>query len=77
MIEKQTESIQERFLDNLIKNNISTALYLKSGIKLHGKITSYDQFTIILQDNMSQMIYKHAIATVVPLLATAQETFPG
>lgn len=60
-------NLQDEFLSNLIEANAMTAIYLKSGIKLHGKIVSYDQFTITLKEDNIQLIYKHAVATIVPI----------
>jgi host factor-I protein len=66
MIEKQTQNNQKCVLSNVIGCNVRSAVYLKSGIKLVGRIICHDQFTILLKDNISQLIYKHAVATVVP-----------
>ena len=65
--EEASINLQDEFLSNLIEANAMTAIYLKSGIKLHGKIVSYDQFTITLKEDNIQLIYKHAVATIVPI----------
>ena len=61
------QSLQDTFLNDFRKNATPVSIYLISGIKLQGKIDSFDQFTVFLKSNVVQMIYKHAIATIVPL----------
>jgi len=60
------QSLQEPFLNALRKERIPVSIYLVNGIKLQGQIESFDQFVVLLKNNVSQMIYKHAISTVVP-----------
>lgn len=60
------QSLQEPFLNVLRKERIPVAIYLVNGIKLQGQIESFDQFVVLLKNNVSQMVYKHAISTVVP-----------
>ncbi len=60
------QSLQEPFLNALRKEKIPVSIYLVNGIKLQGQIESFDQFVIVLRSNMNQMIYKHAISTIVP-----------
>ncbi|HIP76636.1 MAG TPA: RNA chaperone Hfq [Psychromonas hadalis] len=62
----QGQSLQEPFLDALRKEQIPVAIYLINGIKLQGQVESFDQFVIVLKSTVSQMVYKHAISTVVP-----------
>ena len=59
-------SLQEPFLNALRKEKIPVSIYLVNGIKLQGQIESFDQFVVLLRNSVSQMIYKHAISTVVP-----------
>lgn len=59
-------SLQDPFLNMLRKERIPVSIYLVSGIKLQGQIESFDQFVIVLKNAVSQMVYKHAISTVVP-----------
>ncbi len=59
-------SLQDPFLNVLRKERIPVSIYLVSGIKLQGQIESFDQFVILLRNAVSQMVYKHAISTVVP-----------
>ena len=59
-------TLQDPFLNVLRKERIPVSIYLVSGIKLQGQIESFDQFVILLRNAVSQMVYKHAISTVVP-----------
>lgn len=59
-------SLQEPFLNALRKERIPVSVYLVNGIKLQGQIESFDQFVVVLKNTVNQMIYKHAISTVVP-----------
>ena len=61
------QSLQEPFLNILRKERIPVSIYLINGIKLQGQIESFDQFVVLLKNSVSQMIYKHAISTVVPV----------
>ena len=58
-------TLQDPFLNVLRKERIPVSIYLVSGIKLQGQIESFDQFVILLRNAVSQMVYKHAISTVV------------
>ena len=60
------QSLQDPFLNALRKERIPVAIYLVNGIKLQGQIDSFDQFVVLLKNSVSQMVYKHAISTVVP-----------
>ncbi len=60
------QSLQEPFLNALRKSRVPVAIYLVNGIKLQGQIESFDQFVVLLKNSVSQMVYKHAISTVVP-----------
>jgi host factor-I protein len=60
------QSLQDPFLNALRKERIPVAIYLVNGIKLQGQVESFDQFVILLKNTVSQMVYKHAISTVVP-----------
>jgi host factor-I protein len=60
------QSLQEPFLNALRREHIPVSVYLVNGIKLQGQIESFDQFVILLKNTVSQMVYKHAISTVVP-----------
>ncbi|BBD79904.1 RNA chaperone Hfq [Aerosticca soli] len=60
------QSLQDPFLNALRRERIPVAIYLVNGIKLQGTIESFDQFVVLLRNQVSQMVYKHAISTVVP-----------
>jgi len=60
------QSLQDPFLNALRKERIPVSVYLVNGIKLQGQIESFDQFVVLLRNTVSQMVYKHAISTVVP-----------
>ena len=59
-------SLQEPYLNPLRREKIPVSIYLVNGIKLQGEVESFDQFVILLKNSVSQMVYKHAISTVVP-----------
>lgn len=59
-------SLQDPFLNTLRKEKIPVSIYLVNGIKLQGLVESFDQFVVLLKNTVSQMVYKHAISTVVP-----------
>jgi host factor-I protein len=58
--------LQDPFLNTLRKEHVPVSIYLVNGIKLQGHIDSFDQFVVLLRNSVSQMVYKHAISTVVP-----------
>ena len=60
------QSLQDPFLNTLRKERVPVSIYLVNGIKLQGQIESFDQFVVLLKNAVSQMVYKHAISTVVP-----------
>ncbi|WP_028007821.1 RNA chaperone Hfq [Solimonas flava] len=62
-------TLQEPFLNALRKERIPVSIYLVNGIKLQGQIESFDSFVVLLRNSVSQMVYKHAISTVVPARA--------
>lgn len=59
-------SLQEPFLNSLRREKIPVSIYLVNGIKLQGIIESFDQFVIMLKNNIAQIVYKHAVSTIVP-----------
>jgi host factor-I protein len=63
------QSLQDPFLNALRKEHVPVSIYLVNGIKLQGQIDSFDQFVVLLKNTVSQMVYKHAISTVVPARA--------
>ncbi len=60
------QMLQEPFLNALRREHVPVSIFLVNGIKLQGQIESFDQFVILLKNNVSQMVYKHAISTIVP-----------
>jgi host factor-I protein len=60
------QSLQDPFLNQLRKERVPVSIYLVNGIKLQGQIDSFDQFVVLLRNSVNQMVYKHAISTVVP-----------
>jgi host factor-I protein len=60
------QNLQDTFLNNLRKEHVPVSIFLVNGIKLQGKVDSFDQYVIMLKNTVSQMVYKHAISTIVP-----------
>jgi len=61
------QTLQDPFLNTLRKERVPVSIYLVNGIKLQGQIESFDQFVILLKNAVSQMVYKHAVSTIVPV----------
>ena len=66
MAQQKGAALQDPFLNILRKERIPVSIYLVNGIKLQGQIESFDPFVVLLRNTVSQMIYKHAISTIVP-----------
>ena len=60
------QALQDPFLNALRKERIPVSIYLVNGIKLQGQVESFDQFVVLLKNSVNQMVYKHAISTIVP-----------
>jgi host factor-I protein len=60
------QALQDPYLNVLRKERVPVSIYLVNGIKLQGQVESFDQFVILLKNAVSQMVYKHAISTIVP-----------
>ncbi len=74
------KSLQDPFLNALRREGIPVSIYLVNGIKLQGQVESFDQFVVLLKNTVSQMVYKHAISTVVParnIKLTAADELPA
>ena len=69
MSNKQIQLLQDPFLNALRKEHIPVSIYLVNGIKLQGNIESFDQYVVLLRNTVTQMVYKHAISTIVPARA--------
>jgi host factor-I protein len=73
MMEKQPQNIQDGFLNSARKEKTLVTIYLLSGIKLTGRIRSFDRYSVVLESNsQEQLIFKHAISTVVLPRANSQ-----
>src|SRR5436189_5272389 len=67
-MDKPAQNIQDSFLNNARKDKIVLTIYLMSGVKLAGRIKSFDKYSLVLEtNNQEQLIFKHAISTVVTL----------
>ncbi len=66
MAQQRGTALQDPFLNVLRKERIPVSIFLVNGIKLQGQVESFDQFVILLRNTVNQMIYKHAISTIVP-----------
>src|SRR5579864_2068505 len=65
-MDKPAQNIQDSFLNNARKDKIVLTIYLMSGVKLSGRIKSFDKYSLVLEtNNQEQLIFKHAISTVV------------
>ncbi len=69
-----SQNVQEDFLENIRKNKISVTVFLVNGVKLQGIITWFDSFSLLLRrDGHTQLIYKHAVSTIMPAEAVEVE----
>ena len=62
----KAQTLQDPFLNALRKERIQVSIYLVNGIKLQGYVESFDQYVILLRNTVTQMVYKHAVSTIVP-----------
>lgn len=62
----KAQQLQDPFLNALRKEHVQVGIYLVNGIKLQGQIESFDQYVVLLKNTVTQMVYKHAISTIVP-----------
>jgi host factor-I protein len=63
------QMLQDPFLNALRKEHVQVSIYLVNGIKLQGQVDSFDQYVILLKNTVTQMVYKHAISTIIPARA--------
>jgi host factor-I protein len=61
-----SDRLQDAFLETLKKQNLQVSIFLINGIKLHGIVDQFDDHVVMLKNAVTQMVYKHAISTVVP-----------
>ncbi|MCY4610283.1 MAG: RNA chaperone Hfq [Gammaproteobacteria bacterium] len=71
------QTIQEPFLNQLRKHHVPVSIFLVNGIKLQGQVHSFDQFVVVLKNSVNQVIYKHAISTIVPSRPVDLEQMTG
>ena len=71
------QSLQDPYLNAVRRERIPVSIYLVNGIKLQGQIESFDQFVILLKNTVNQMVYKHAISTVVPARSVSHHNNNG
>ena len=71
------QSLQDPYLNALRRERTPVSIYLVNGIKLQGQIESFDQFVILLKNTVNQMVYKHAISTVVPARSVSHHNNNG
>jgi host factor-I protein len=81
-VNNKSQLLQDPFLNALRREHIPVSVYLVNGIKLQGQIESFDQYVVLLRNTVTQMVYKHAISTIVPgravsLAAGADEEAAG
>ena len=70
----KNQLLQDPFLNALRKEYVPVSIYLVNGIKLQGNIESFDQYVVLLRNTVTQMVYKHAISTIVPARAVEFRT---
>jgi host factor-I protein len=66
IVSNKGQLLQDPFLNALRREHIPVSIYLVNGIKLQGQIESFDQYVVLLRNTVTQMVYKHAISTIVP-----------
>ena len=67
MAAEKSQNVQDVFLNNIRKNKVPVTIFLVNGVKLQGIVTWFDNFSVLLRrDAHSQLVYKHAISTVMP-----------
>lgn len=66
IVSNKSQLLQDPFLNALRREHIPVSIYLVNGIKLQGQIESFDQYVVLLRNTVTQMVYKHAISTIVP-----------
>jgi len=66
IVTNKGQLLQDPFLNTLRREHVPVSIYLVNGIKLQGQIESFDQYVVLLRNTVTQMVYKHAISTIVP-----------
>ncbi len=62
----KSQSLQDNYLNQLRKDKMPVVIYLTNGVRLKGVIKAFDNFVILLKESTQQLIYKHAVSTIVP-----------
>ena len=73
---QKAQRLQDPFLNTLRKEHVPVSVYLVNGIKLQGQVIAFDQYVVMLRNTLTQMVYKHAISTIVPSRAVDLDTTP-
>lgn len=77
-MEKTSQNIQDSFLNNARKEKSVVTIFLLGGVRLNGRIKSFDKYSLILEaNNQEHLVFKHAISTVVTARTAASQTAPG
>ena len=76
IVSNKGQLLQDPFLNQLRREHVPVSIYLVNGIKLQGQIESFDQYVVLLRNTVTQMVYKHAISTIVPGRAVNFQTAP-
>jgi host factor-I protein len=66
MSNSKSQSLQDNYLNQLRKDKMPVVIYLTNGVRLKGVIKAFDNFVILLKESTQQLIYKHAVSTIVP-----------
>lgn len=66
MLNTKSQSLQDNYLNQLRKDKVPVVMYLTNGVRLKGIIKGFDNFVILLKEGSQQLIYKHAVSTIVP-----------
>ena len=66
IVSNKGQLLQDPFLNALRREHVPVSIYLVNGIKLQGQVESFDQYVVLLRNTVTQMVYKHAISTIVP-----------
>ena len=77
IVSNKGQLLQDPFLNALRREHVPVSIYLVNGIKLQGQIESFDQYVVLLRNTVTQMVYKHAISTIVPGRAVNFSTAEG
>ena len=66
MTNSKSQSLQDNYLNQLRKDKIPVVVYLTNGVRLKGVVKAFDNFVILLKEATQQLVYKHAVSTIVP-----------